>query len=441
MIHTLLKLIIRLGIRIYYREIKILNRSAIPKKGPLIIISNHPNTLMDAWVVALVCKQPIYYMAKATFFDSKFKLWFFKKLKMVPINRAGEGKMDGVNNQQSFEECHQILENKGSLLIFPEGSSFQERTLRKLKSGTARIALDSEKRNNGELGLKVIAVGIHYSRAERFRSNLLISVDEPIEIAPYLEEYNQDSSGTARKLTQLFKERLEHVLFTTSDKTQEKLIQQIQEVLSSKYTPKSGKGVSGEVMQLREIQQALELITVVEPWKLDEISLLVGQIIWQTKKLSIKMDFLDRRYRSILFLRQIISSLLVLIIGAPLFIYGAFHNIIQYTLVDRIIGKVTKDVEYYAPLAILLGLIFYPLSYFGFVVLLHQFIHLSWWIKVIYVISMPASGLFAYYFYHYLSHISFKWHYLFLMISRRNVIYTIQKKRKRLKELITVDQL
>jgi 1-acyl-sn-glycerol-3-phosphate acyltransferase len=52
-----------------------------------------------------------------------------------------------VSNQDSFDACYRVLEEGKTLVIFPEGTSFLERHLRELKSGTARIGLEVEKRN------------------------------------------------------------------------------------------------------------------------------------------------------------------------------------------------------------------------------------------------------------------------------------------------------
>lgn len=436
MIYALLKWMVRLGTAFYYRELKILYRSNLPEQGPLILISNHPNTLMDAWVVALTTKRPVYFMAKATVFSSKWKLRLFKKLKMIPINRVGEGKTNGVSNRDSFEACYQLLENNGVLLIFPEGTSYQERTLRPFKSGAARIALDVEQKNAGKLGLKVVPIGIHYSQAERFRSKILIQVGEPIEIAPFLSSYTAHSVETTRKITQLFELKLKAVLFTTTNKQQDELVQNIQLAFSSRYSPNYHKGVREEVRQLEEIRRTIDAINLSEPWKIEEITTLTQQLLWESKRLSIKLDFLDRRFRTFLFFRQILSSLFLLLILAPLFIYGVVHNIIQFKLSDILVKKMTKEVEYYAPLAVAFGLLIYPISYFGFVVLLHQFVHLAWYWKLAYYFSLPITGLFAYYFYYYLKHISFKWHYLFMMTSKRNAVLILQSKREELSNLL-----
>lgn len=122
MLYRILKFLISIGIRLYYREIRVKNSEKLPQSGPLIIIANHPNTLMDAWVIGMICKQPIYYMAKATLFNSKFKLKLLKSLNMVPINRQGEGKVEGVSNEDSFSECYKILNEGKTLVIFSRGN-------------------------------------------------------------------------------------------------------------------------------------------------------------------------------------------------------------------------------------------------------------------------------------------------------------------------------
>jgi 1-acyl-sn-glycerol-3-phosphate acyltransferase len=235
MLYHVLKFLIGGGIRLYYGEISVKNKQNLPQNGPLIIILNHPNTLMDAWVVGMICKQPIYYMAKATLFDSKIKLKLLRSLNLIPINRQGEGKIDGVDNNDSLSECYRVLSEGKTLLIFPEGTSHKERVLRKLKTGTARIALETERRNEGKLGLKVVAIGLNYSAQEKFRSNILIDIDKPRGVLDYLTEYEKDSISASKKLTTQFRTRLENVLLTTETQEEGELIESIYKIINSKY--------------------------------------------------------------------------------------------------------------------------------------------------------------------------------------------------------------
>jgi len=436
MLYRFLKFIVGIGIRFYYKEVKVLNRDSLVNRGALIIISNHPNTLMDAMMIGYASKQPIYYMAKGTLFNSKFKLWLLRNLNMIPINRKGEGATKGVSNQDSFEACYRVLEEGKTLVVFPEGTSFLERQLRELKPGTARIALEVEKRNNGMLQLSVLPLGLNYLKAEKFRSSVLINVGEQIPILDYLESYTQDHGKTAKRLTELFRVNLEKVLVNSSSKKQEILVDDLAGLLFSKYRKNEGKGVEGDVAFLKEIRNRVQEIQLTEPYQLIKIQVLVQNIQWRLRKLDIRADFLDRRFRSRMFFRQILFSISFLIIGLPLFVFGVWHNLIQFKLTEYFVPKITKDLEYVAPISVLLGLILYPVFYVLFYFIGTNYFEFSYLLKLIYLISMPLSGFYAYSFNKYLQHISYKWKYIFMMMNNKKAMLELQEKRNELRSMI-----
>jgi 1-acyl-sn-glycerol-3-phosphate acyltransferase len=436
MLYRLLKIVVTIGIRLYYREIKVLNRKKLNSNGPCIILANHPNTLMDAWVIGNICKQPIHYMAKATLFDSPFKQRILRSLNMIPINRRGEGQIDGVKNTDSFEACYQLLEAGKTLVIFPEGSSHLERKLRELKTGAARIALEAENRNGGKLGLQIIPLGLNYLQADRFRSDILIQVGNPLEVTGYLEDYRQNAGHAAKKLTEQVRIRLEQLLVNSDIKENEKLTEELHTILTSKYIKTEERGVEGEVKLIKQIRDALTEIAVTHPWKLAEIQGLLVQIQWQLNKFEIRADFLDRRFRSRMFFRQILVSIVFLLVGLPLFLFGLIHNVVPYKVTDLLIPKLTREVEYYAPIAVLLGLVLYPLTYVGFVLLAKYGFGLGFWPQLAYFAALPLSGLFAFSFNRYLKHIAFKWKFVFLMVNNKQVMLELQHKKQALRNLL-----
>lgn len=430
--YRLAKLIIGLALRIYYKRIDIRGLEHLNASGPSIIIANHPNTLVDALLIAYVSKQPIYFLAKATLFNSKWKLRFLQRWNMIPINRPGEGAVSGVRNLDSFSACFNILEKGKRILIFPEGSSYKERVLRQLKTGAARIALDFEKKNQGQSGLKVIPIGINYSDQERFQSSILVSIGQPIFVSDFLESYQRDLVQTSRELTQTFRERLENLLITAYDQQEDKLFELLRVSLSSKYMMKP----KDDFKFLQELKIALTKIRVNDPSKYQELIKLTNEIRWKSEKLAIRMDFSDRRFKSMMFLRQIIFSIIGLFITFPVFVYGIIHNGFQFKLTDILISKLTKEVEYYAPMAILMGILIYPLTYLGFIVLLHQFVHIPWWGKLAYYSSLPLSGIVAYYIFKYYKHVSFKWNYFLMMFNKKETLLEIKEKRNILRQLL-----
>jgi 1-acyl-sn-glycerol-3-phosphate acyltransferase len=432
MLYRLLKLIIGLNIRIYYREVRVKNRSLLQQEHPMILISNHPNTLMDAWMMGYICRQPIYFMAKATFFDSKFKMWLLKSLKMIPINRVGEGTTEGVSNQDSFSECYRILQQGKTLVIFPEGTSLLERHLRELKSGTARIALEAEAINQGKLGLRVVPVGLNYTRAEKFRSSVFVNIGQPILVSDYLKEYEQAKGKTAKKMTEQFRVRLEQLIVTSNTKKEEYLVDEAMQILQSKYTRQGVENAEEEYKLLRQVRDRLEEFSVTEAYKIEEISSLVNQISWETKKLNIRADFLDRRFRSRMFLRQLAFSIFFVLLALPIYFFGMIHNYLQFKVTDVLVPKITKEPEYCAPIAILIGCVLYPSVYAVFMYLFADLTHVFGW-KVIYFLSMPFTGLFAYLFYKYMLHIGYKWKYIFLMINKKEALNSLKESRDKLK--------
>lgn len=433
MVYRFLKLFVGLGIRFYYKEVKVKNKRNLKVEGPQIIIANHPNTLMDAMIIGYICKQPVHYMAKSTLFDSTMKMKLLRSLNMIPINRVGEKRTQGVSNQDSFLACYEILEKGKTLVIFPEGTSFQERYLRELKTGAARIAIETENRSHNQLGLRIIPIGLNYSQAEKFRSSVFVNVGQSISVKEFANIKDENTSIAAKKLTEQLRIRLEQVLVNSSNKDEEKLVDRLSIILRSRYTKEGSENVENEMIFLRKIRDKLDEYRVTEAWKIEEIKRHVDSIDWETKKWNIRVDFLDRRFRSKLFFRQLFFSILFLFFGLPLVFHGITHNFVQYKLTDLIIPKLTNDIEYYAPLAVLLGLILYPLFYIGFIEFVNIYYPLTFWKWLIYLLSMPIGGLFTFFFFRYLKHIGYKWKYIFLMMRQKEVMLSLKGKRENLR--------
>lgn len=436
MLYHFLKFLVSIGIRFYYKEIKIINKSNLLDHGPCIYIANHPNTLMDAWMIGYVSKMPIYFMAKGTLFSSSFKSKILRSLNMIPINRRGDELAKGVSNAASFESCYQILKEGKCLLIFPEGTSFLERHLRELKSGTARIALEAEHRNANKLAIKIIPLGLNYIDADRFRSRVLIHIGKAISLENYYNEYEKNQSLAAKKLTELFRIRLEQVLVSSSEKEDELLVEDLYAIFSSKYIKNNSKGAEGDYQLLKQIRDKINELSITEPWKINEIKSILLELKSKLSQYEIRSDFLDRRFRMRMFLRQIVVSLLFLLIGLPIFIFGIIHNIIQYKLTDLLVPRLTNDIEYYAPLSVLVGLILYPLTYCFFMVLSANLFQFEVWEKIIYFGAMPLTGLLSYSIHAYFKHITIKWRFMTFLLYRRELVMDLKDKKEQLRQLI-----
>lgn len=437
MLYRLLKLIIGIGMRLYYREIRVKNAYHIEHQGPMIIIANHPNTLMDAWLIALACKKPIHYLAKGTFFNTRFKRWILGSLGLIPINRKQDSSTSGVNNSDSFEACYKILEAGKILVIFPEGNSVMERQLREIKSGTARIALEVLKRNKGQLDLKIVPVGLFYSQAHRFRSSVFVNFGKGMTVDHHLERYIENSVQAARELTLELRALLEKVLVLSASKEQETLVDELYEIL---HPEKSERHVEDKARFMAFLHQRLEQVQLMEPDKMDEIQFLVNSFRWQSDRMDVRSEFLERGFRSRRVFYELLLSMLFFLFGLPLFLFGLIHSILPFKLTDFIMPKLVKNLEYYAPIAILLGLVLYPLNYAILLNLADRIFEFNLAMKIVYFLLMPVTGMYAYHFSRFLGAISFRFRYVFHFSNKKEALRLLQEKKDRLEQMLSLSK-
>jgi hypothetical protein len=98
--------------------------------------------------------------------------------------------------------------------------------------------------------------------------------------------------------------------------------------------------------------------------------------------------------------------------------------------------KLIKNVEYYAPIAVLLGLVLYPLNYGLLIWIAGKAFELNLIAKILYFFAMPLTGMFAYYFVRFFSKTAYRWKYMFVRMNSSKALNDLQKSRDRLLKLV-----
>lgn len=216
MLQRLFVSLFRLIANTFFRNIEVAGIRNVPETGPVIFAGNHPNALMDGWLLIAKCgRWPVYFLADA-------KLWKFRALRpllnasgAVPVYRREEHG-DDADNTQAFETLYELLESGEAVGIFPEGISHVESQLTKLKTGTARVALTVTDR--GKVRIPIVPVGLNYIRRHRFRSQAYIQFGEPIEIDDdWLSQFRADPIEAARSLTDTLADALRALTINAPD--------------------------------------------------------------------------------------------------------------------------------------------------------------------------------------------------------------------------------
>jgi 1-acyl-sn-glycerol-3-phosphate acyltransferase len=137
----------------------------LAEKGPILIAANHPNSFLDAIILASLFKEPIYSLARGDAFANRFLMKILTSLNMFPVYRTSEGVENLERNYTTFEACQHLFSKNKIVLIFSEGRCINEWHLRPLKKGTARLALDAWANH---IPLKVLPLGINYNSFRKF---------------------------------------------------------------------------------------------------------------------------------------------------------------------------------------------------------------------------------------------------------------------------------
>ena len=163
--------------RLYCRNIMINEREILRVKGPLLIASNHPNSFLDAVVLATLFNRPVYSLVRGDTFKKKIFASLLSSLNMLPVFRISEGAENLEQNYDTFEKCKAIFRQNGIVLIFSEGRCINEWKLRTLKKGTARLAVSSWQDG---IDLEIIPAGINYQSFTSFGKNIRLNFGKRI---------------------------------------------------------------------------------------------------------------------------------------------------------------------------------------------------------------------------------------------------------------------
>jgi len=171
MLYHLVKILARLAIKFYCRDIAINKKEILKADGPLLLAVNHPNSFLDAIIFCTLFDKPVYSLARGDAFKGKLVSKILFSLKLLPVYRVSEGVENLEENYKTFDQCKEIFNQNGIVLIFSEGRCINEWHLRSLKKGTARLAISSWEDG---IPLKVLPIGINYSSFSKFGKNVKI---------------------------------------------------------------------------------------------------------------------------------------------------------------------------------------------------------------------------------------------------------------------------
>jgi glycerol-3-phosphate dehydrogenase (NAD(P)+) len=119
---------------VYFRMQRI-GREHLPRRGPLLLASNH-RSFMDPFVIGMLVRRPVYYMAKRELFEKRWQACVLNALGAFPVDR-------GAGDSAAMDTARAILERGDCVVVFPEGTRVRQGPLGEPRRGIGRLALET----------------------------------------------------------------------------------------------------------------------------------------------------------------------------------------------------------------------------------------------------------------------------------------------------------
>jgi 1-acyl-sn-glycerol-3-phosphate acyltransferase len=179
-LYTSTQRFLRFGFRLFYNKVHIKHIGNFPTDGPVLLVSNHPNSFMDALVIGAYLPRPTHFLARGDAFKNPILAKVFKTYHMLPVYRISEGKENIEKNFETFDASYNAINKAEVVLIFGEGLCENNWALRSLKKGPARIANRAWNSNDVSKDMVILPVGLTYEHYDGAGKSLIINYGTPI---------------------------------------------------------------------------------------------------------------------------------------------------------------------------------------------------------------------------------------------------------------------
>jgi glycerol-3-phosphate O-acyltransferase / dihydroxyacetone phosphate acyltransferase len=374
---------------LYYPKRTIINRYILEKNVPYIVVTNHPSTLSDPYLICLELNRQMTFLANYGLFKHPVSAWFFHHFFCIPIQRALDMGDQKLQNDTSFARCDAHLAQKECLYIAVEGGSWVGRTVRDLRTGAARIALSAEKKQNFQLGVQILPIAITYEHARYFQGDVVINFGQPISVTDFQEIYEQDNYKAVKKLTDCMAQALQDLTVGTRSDAEDALAEKAEIILQNDEPLPFNK----YFWRAKNFVAALKILP---KEKYDDLENKVNIYFEALQTLNIKDKYINNSLS-----KNYMISFLIILLGVPFFLYGWLGNFFAAFVPVLLQKKLDLYPTYDSTVKIVVGLVTFPVFYVLQLKLFGVLVSSDKVLQWIYFLSLLPAGLVAWHYWKY----------------------------------------
>lgn len=205
-----------------FRRYRIVGRENIPE-GACLYGSNHCNTLMDAMVILATTHEKKVFIARADIFQNPKTAKILRWMRILPIYRIRDG-IGAVRdkNGDTMDQAMDVMYDEVPMYLFPEATHRTKHSLRPISKGIFHIALGANNKYGKEKPVYIVPVGLEYGDYFRFRSTILLSYGEPINVSEFVKGHEEENEAVIlNELKTVLRERMAKLISFIPDEDED----------------------------------------------------------------------------------------------------------------------------------------------------------------------------------------------------------------------------
>ena len=385
----LIRAFVRALLSIFYRRIDVAGLEHVPTTGPLLVAGNHQNGLVDPMLLMATMPRTLRPLAKSGLFRHPLIAPFLALARALPVYRRQDADGDTARNAETFRSVSDALARGEAIVIFPEGVSQPEPTLKTLRTGAARLLLDAEAA--GAPPVTLLPVGIVVNEPGRFRSgNALVLIGAPVPLDEAHTLARRDPVAAVRLLTDRLTEALRRQIVEAEDRETLRLLRVIERV----WHEESGTAPEPRsATWLQRASRAYRWLRLSAPAEVEGFRREVEEYADELDRLGVRPETLGRRYAPSAVARYTAREVVPLLLGLPLAAIGMLLHALPYQILALGIRLARPDADTEATYKMAGGVVIYPLAWAFEAWLVHRVGGTGW--LVVFLLALLPCGFFA----------------------------------------------
>jgi 1-acyl-sn-glycerol-3-phosphate acyltransferase len=374
---------IRLSVTAFFRRIEVDGLENIPSEGGGIIVSWHPNGMIDPALIFDRFPRPIVFGARHGLFAWPGLGTILRALNTVPIYRASDSEGGSEEerraaNEKSLGALADAVAGGSFACLFPEGDSHDAPHLIELKTGAARFYFAAVERTATDDPPPVILpVGLFYDRKRSFRSSVLVEFHPPFELPEQLqtppppEASEEERRAFYRAVTDAIENELSEVIHATEDWELHFLMHRSRKLARAERAARSGSlprkpSMTERVLGFERVWTGYRARLKTHPEQVEQLRGAIADYDADLRALGIEDHELDHHPR--LASRALVAILAIQVIAVfilfpPLLLVGYFVNGPTAVLVWFLARRFASKKKDEATIKLLAGTFLFPITW------------------------------------------------------------------------------